>query len=167
MAIEKCAVVQGEWQLDPDQVVRLYVRPTITLTGPGGTHHVPSFAEPTRRGSDSPRSASSIVLPSTADSGSSVGLQHWQGTAFPNSIGLESSPGLAATFFGLYQDACGPFFAVLVTKLGIVWNVADMDPLAIPVDEISSLNQYDSHFIQPLKRMRCNECRTLPLEDSR
>uniref|UniRef100_A0AB39CCJ2 Uncharacterized protein n=1 Tax=Pseudomonas phage RVTF4 TaxID=3236931 RepID=A0AB39CCJ2_9VIRU len=160
MALYKVAVVRGEWQLDPDQVVRLYVRPSIILIDPGGTHHVPSLAEPDGRGSDPQGLPSGLVFQATSHIRGTPGMQYWQTTLPEDGFRLEPEADLTATVFGIYTENCSPFVAVLVTPCSIRWDVSEMDTLAIPVKDVVSINQYDQHFIQPLKRLRVNECRT-------
>ena len=166
MALNKVAIVRGEWQLDKDQVVRLYVRPSIILIDPGGTHHVSSFAEPTGRGTCPPDTTPCAFFQSTSGAGPTSGLRYWQDQIPEDGFRLEPAPGLTATVFGIYDENCSPFAAFLIAKSEIVWDVTKMDPHVLSVDEIISLNQYDQHFIQPLKRLRCNEPRNVVVSDS-
>lgn len=169
MAAYSVAVAKGEWQLDPDGIIRLHVRPTITVIKPGGVTNVPSFTVPDGRRYPAPCESPGIVFRPTANASPSFGQQYWPAEIRSAGLGLEPvDPDYTLTVFGYYGGGYPTelFLAVALIKTNIVWRVDAMDPYAIPVYEAHATNDYDLYFLNGLKRMRCNECRTTAVPDS-
>ncbi|MCY1417398.1 hypothetical protein D9M71_329330 [compost metagenome] len=156
MAYTKIAIVRGEWQLDPDQVIRLYVRPTLELIDrTGETHHVPAFATTARR-TDQPRSQSpcAVVLPS-AYSGSASGSQG-------QSIGQSAQRGWLEPvssdqnfyMLGELSNGSSPIMSALVSRAAIQWRVEDMEAGLVCIDDAIETNQFDVQLIEILKRFK-------------
>lgn len=152
MAYAKIAVVNGEWQFDPDQVIRLYVRPTLTLINRAGeTHHVPAFGYFARRPSGPQYSETGIELPPSSYTSSAVGAGHWQSYTADNQKRLEPVTPYTLHNLGELVDNCSPIMALLFIKTNVLVNPLHMSAEAVCIDEAYAIGEYDEPLINLLK----------------
>lgn len=156
MAYTKIAIVRGEWQLDPDQVIRLYVRPTLELIDrTGETHHVSAFATTARRTDSACSQSSDTVFQSPAYSGSASWAQG-------QSIGQSAQRGWLEPLrsdqnfymLGELSNGSSPIMSALISRPAIQWRVEDMEPGLVCIDEAIIVNQFDEQLIEILKRFK-------------
>jgi hypothetical protein len=156
MAFTKLAIVRGEWQLDPDQVFRLYVRPTLELIDRAGeTHHVPAFATTARRTSDPRSTTSGTLFCSSSETSDSFGGRHGQDFTASDQKWLEPlSPDQSFHMLGELSNDSSPIMAALISRSAIQWLATDMEPELVCIDDAIETNQFDGQLIEILKRFK-------------
>jgi hypothetical protein len=156
MAYTKLAIVRGEWQLDPDQVFRLYVHPTLELIDRAGeTHHVSAFATTVGRASKSRCETSGTLFCSASETSSSFGGRPGQAFRTSDQKWLEPlSPDQSFHMLGELSNNSSPIMAALVSRSAVQWLTEDMEPDLVCIDDAIETNQYDGQIIEILKRMK-------------
>ncbi|MNM41542.1 hypothetical protein D3C81_523580 [compost metagenome] len=156
MAYTKLAIVRGEWQLDPDHVFRLYVRPTLEIIDRAGeTHHVSAFATTARRSDQACGQSPDSVFYSTAYTGSAFGDQGQSIGQSTERGWLESlSPDQTFHMLGELSNNSSPIMGALILRSAIQWLTIDMEPDLVCIDEAIATNQFDEQFIEILKRFK-------------
>lgn len=156
MAFTKLAIVSGEWQLDPDQVFRLYVRPTLTILNRAGvTHYVSAFATTARRTTDSLDTTSHSFVCSASAPSSAFGGTSGSDYSASNSQWLE--PIVQSHNFhmlGELSHDSSPIMAGLLIRDTVTWKALDMQSGLICIDDTEATNQFDEQLIEILKRFK-------------
>ncbi|WDS62108.1 hypothetical protein [Pseudomonas phage D6] len=156
MACSKLAIVRGEWQLDPDQTIRLYVRPTLEIIDRNGdTQYVSAFAATDGRSNPTrDESSGSFVCTPTNPCDASGGSERLASVQ-TYGCGLESlTPDLNIHMLGELSNDSSPIMAAVVLKSAIQWHVATMDPSLVCITDTVETNQYDGQIIEILSRMK-------------
>lgn len=155
MASTKVAIVSGEWQFDPDQIVRLYVRPTLTLINRSGdTQHVPAFGFSTRRTIRTQPAKTCALFPCTTQARYAFGGKDWSAGSASNQKWLESLEPITIHNLGVLTNNCSPLMAFLAVKSNVVFDVNTMCDDAICIADAYALNEYDAPLIELLAKWK-------------
>lgn len=147
------AIVYGEWQLDPDQEIRLYVRPTLTLIDRAGdTHYVPAFGYPYPGIDFVHQSKTGDVFLSTTYARNAFGGEYREGDPASNKKWLE--PLIGKTIHNLGELTSFPVMPLLVMRTNVCIDVLDMSADAVCIDDTYPLGLHDGPIIEKLKRFR-------------
>jgi len=160
MAYARLAIVRGEWQLDPDGVIRLYVRTTLELIDRNGdTQHVSAFAATGRRSNSTCSKPSSTFVCTSTQACDAVGRGYGQAAIPAYRQWLEPlTPDQNFHVLGELCNNSSPIMALIVLNAAIKWHVQQMEPGLVCITDAIETNQFDGQIIEILRRMKVGKC---------